>query len=62
MTDEFTVYKKAGDQAIPVFRVKNTIVLQVFTDPSRTRECTVMRRQRQLQSGIATLRDHACPT
>jgi len=62
MTAEFTVYKKAGDRAIPVFRIENTVVLQLLTDPNRAREFTVMRRQCQLQSGIATLADHACQT
>jgi hypothetical protein len=47
---------------MPVFRIKNTVVLQLLTDPKRTREFTVMRRQRQLQSGIVTLADHACLT
>jgi len=59
MTAEFTVYKKAGDRA---FRIENTVVLQLLTDPNRAREFTVMRRQCQLQSGIATLADHACQT
>jgi len=62
MTAEFTVYKKAGDQAMPVFRIKNIVVFQVFTDHNRAREFTVMRSQRQPQSGIATLSGHACQT
>jgi hypothetical protein len=57
MTAEFTVYKKAGDQAIPVFRIENTVVLQLLTDPERAWEFTVMRRQRQLQSSVVTLAD-----
>jgi hypothetical protein len=61
LTAEFTVYKKAGNQATPVFRIKNTVALQVLTDPERAREFTVMRRQHQLQSSIATLADHAYP-
>jgi hypothetical protein len=41
-----------------MFRIKNTVVLQLLTEPERAWEFTVMRRQRQLQSGIVTL---SCP-
>jgi hypothetical protein len=62
MTAEFTVYKKGGRSSHAVSQIKNTVVLQLLTDPNRAHEFTVMRRQRQLQSGIATLADHACQT